>query len=313
MKRFYTLILAISGIATAYAQNITMPDSAAVIRNKVKSVKVYFNPKTGDRIENLYLVYDKQGRLIREGQNENSYYYAYGYDDKNRRISYTQRSAKGEFTQKSTIEFLERDSMKKVSLYQAYDTTRPTHIYFYDKSENKVREEAYANGILTHLQIIGYDNSGEVVYSYDSTANSIAIRKDLRLIKIRSYSPKNELLHDYTYKYGQHGVTDIIDSVSPKQVTRYVVLYSVYGQVTSAERNGKELTDVEFRNFQSDFMYVLPRTNESDGEYGLPPGELLNTHKLTYDKKGNITRDELTQKQGTFSETYVYEYEYEFY
>jgi hypothetical protein len=312
MIRFYLLLFSLLTTGTLIAQNITMPDSAAVVRNKVKSVKVYFAPEKGERSVNLYLVYDQQGRLIREGQNENTYYYAYGYDDKGRRVTYTQRSAKGDFTQKYTTEYLNKDSIRKVSLYQAYDTTQPTHVYFYDNADNKLREEAYSSGKLVHLYMMKYDAGGSLIYSYDSTANSVSIRENQKLLKVRTYSPKSELLHNYTYKYGQQGVIEIVDSISPKQVTRHVVLYSVYGHVVGAERNGKKLSDQEFQSFQGDFMYVLPRTDLEE-DYGLPVPELINEHKLTHDKKGNIIRDELTQKQGSFSQTYVYEYEYELY
>lgn len=262
---------------------------------------------------NLYLVYDKQGRLIREGQNENTYYYAYGYDNKGRRVVYTQRSAKGEFIQKTTTEYLEKDSLKKVSLYEAIDTTKPTHVYFYNNNDETVRDEYYANGKLTHLYIRKFNSAGEITYSYDSSASTVIIRKDLAPVKMRTYSPKNELLHDYTYVYLDYYVREIIDSVSPQQVTRYAVYYDQFWKVSSADRNGKKMSEGELVNFKKEFVYVLPRDYDLEDNNGLPPGELMNTHKLEYDKKGNITRDELTQTQGSYSLTYVYEYEYEFY
>lgn len=68
----------------------------------------------------------------------------------------------------------------------------------------------------------------------------------------------------------------------------------------------------EEANFRKEFYYLFTFVDGREEDNGLPPGEMQNIHHFTYDKKGLILRDDLEQKMGSMSETYVYEYEYEF-
>ncbi len=311
MRKYLVFVLTLL-YCTLGAQNITMPDSAAVVHNHVKSVKIYLVMDKGERMMNQYLIYDRLGRVVRESKDDKSYYHVYSYDANGREITSAKYSKQGMFYHKYTTEYI-NDTLTKVTLYQSYDSTQATHVYFRDQHARIVREEAYNRGQMNHLKIERYNSGGDVTYSYDSTGNSAVIYKNGLLVKVRSYNTDRALIHDYTYKHGEHGVTEIVDSVSPNQVTRYVVVYSAYGHVTGAERNGIKLSEAEFTKFQGDFMYVLPPTDGLAEEDGLPVPELINSHNITRDKKGNIIRDELTQKYGSFSQTFVYEYEYEFY
>lgn len=68
----------------------------------------------------------------------------------------------------------------------------------------------------------------------------------------------------------------------------------------------------EEANFRKEFYYLFTFVDGREEDNGLPPEEMQNIHHFTYDKKGLILRDDLEQKMGSMSETYVYEYEYEF-
>ena len=311
MRTLFLFILLCTLSSSASSQNITLPDSISVIKNHVKTVRVYSVLENEKRMT-LFLTYDDKGRVVRESENDNSYYYAYRYDERGRRTSATQYGKTGIFSQKYVTEYL-NDTITKVTHYESIDSTQVAHIHYYDQHGRILRNEDYNKGILKHVTVQKFNAAGDVIYAYDSAYYSASIRENGLLVKVRSYNTDYSLTHEYTYTYSQQRVTHITDSVSPKFVSRYHVLYNQYSLVVGAELNGVKMNEKEFDHFRSSYQYVLPATDGIDEDYGLPIPELVNTHVLTKDKKGNIIRDELTQKQGSFSQTYVYEYEYEYY
>lgn len=313
MLRFFTFFLVFCSIHSS-AQDITFPDSAVVVKNKVKTVSVYFQSKDGKRYQQKELVYDRAGRLVKEGAGENSFYYAYGYDGKGRRTVTTQRSKDGNFIQKFVTVYNDADGSRRVSLYQENDTLLASYVYTYDKLNRKIQEEHYNSNGLFNLYKTGYDTNGNVIASYDSSGfTRIAnYREKAFLVKRRTYSPEGKMLHEYRYSYADYGpITGIIDSTGPKSVVKYEINYQT--PQTEYRRNGRLMDAKESAEFRRDFVEVFP-VREWDGEdYGLPVPDMVTEHKLTYDKKGNIIQDELIQKEGSFAQSFIYVYEYEFY
>lgn len=311
---FLTILLFFASIADA--QTLGYPDSAAVVKNKVKVARIYFKSKDGKRYQQKELHYDKQGRIIIEREGEHSFYYAYVYDSQGRRISTTQRSKDGAFIQKFTEEYNESDSTRQVYLFLERDTITPSYIYTYDSRGRKIREEQYSPNGHPNIYEMTYDQKGDVIASYDSIGSErmASFRKNGMLVKRRVYSPKGELLREYRYTYTTSGkIKTITDSSSLKNVVQYDILYNDFGAITEYQRSKKKMPEQEVADFRKEFYYVFPFRDEEEMPYGLPVPELINEHHFTYDKKGNIIRDDLVQKQGSYSETYVYEYEYEFY
>lgn len=316
--RFFSLVL-LSFFATfVNAQTIALPDSAAVINNHVKAAYIYFKAKDGSRYKQKQLWYDEEGRLLREQEGENSFYYVYTYDKSGRRISSTQRSKDGAFIQKFVEEYIEKDTTRKVSLYLLPDSSKVNYVYVYDKSGNKIREEQYRWGVLEHLYTIRYDNKGDVISSYDSTVSSrtVAIRSKGLLSKYRTYDPKGLLLHEYTYTYDHFGrIWKLADSTGVMKTVNYMIVYSEKGgPAEGIKRDDKFMNETEEAQFRKEHPYIFPNSDfQDENRNALPVPEVVTMHNFTYDKKGNIIRDDMVQKYGSSTETYVYEYEYEFF
>jgi len=298
------------------AQTIAHPDSADVVRNKVKVVRIYFKMADGKRDQQLQLHYDKQGRVIIERQNESTYYYEYAYDKKGRKISSTQRTKDGVLIQKFVEEHNEKDSSRKVSLFSSGDTLKPTTVYVYNKHGWKIREEQHNSLGVAYVYGFAYDAKGTLITTYDSIGyqQTASLRKNGLLTWRRVYSPQGQLLHEYRYAYTPQGqITDVWDSTGLIPVVHYQVKYNPNAQIEKMLRDTTVMSALESEHFRNDFFYVFPYRDGENESNGLPHPGLVNEHNFTRDKKGNIIRDDLVQKMGSFSQTYVYEYEYEFY
>lgn len=303
--------------ATLSAQTLAMPDSAMVVKNKVKTVRIYSLPNDGKRYLEKFMTYDKSGRVIREQETEYSYYYEYTYDSKGRRTLSTQRTAKGEFIQKFSETYNEKDGTRTVALCTSGDSVTPRYVYVYNAKGWKIRDEQYNPKGIAFLNVYEYDTAGNQIASYDSVANirTATYRKNGTIQWQRTYSPKNALLHQYRYKYNAYGfVSDFYDSTGSIPVVHYALVYNTHPFPDSVQRNGVTLKTPEFQQFQLDYPSLFPaHYQDGSDDYALPVPDLVNEHHFTYDKKGNIVRDDLVQKQGSYSQTFVFVYEYEFY
>lgn len=67
---FLTLFL--SCASSLNAQTIALPDSADIVKNKVKQVRVYFKSEDGKRYEQKQARYNKVGQIVIERERENS-------------------------------------------------------------------------------------------------------------------------------------------------------------------------------------------------------------------------------------------------
>lgn len=315
--RNFTLIILIIFASQLGAQTIALPDSAAVINNHVKVAHIYFKGKDGKRYKQKQLWYNEEGQLVREQEGENSFYYVYAYDKSGRRVLTTQRTKDGAFIQKFAVEYIAKDTTRKVSLYLLPDSTKVNYVYVYDRHENKIREEQYRWGVLEHLYTIRYDGKGNVISSYDSTVSNrtVTVRDKGLLSKHRTYDPQGKLLHEYSYTYDYFGrIWKLADSTGVMKTVNYMIVYSENGgPVQGIKRDNKLMSSTEESLFRKEHPYIFPQDNIEYNDYGLPVPDMINQHNFTFDKKGNIIRDDLEQKQGSSSETYVYEYEYEFF
>ena len=314
--RNFTLIIFLLSSSLLSAQ-IAFPDSAAVVKNHVKSARIYFRSWDGKRSLSKQLWYDIDGRIIREQEGVNSFYYVYAYDQYGRRVSSTQRSKDGAFIQMFSEQYSDKDSTRKVNLYLQPDSTQIAYVYVYDKHGNKIREEQYNKGVLAHLYTVQFDEKGNVLMSYDSTVinRTVTVREKGLLSKHRTYSPNGKLLHEYSYTYDSFGrVLKLSDSTGVMKTVNYMIVYDeVGGPGVDVKRDGVFMSQEEENLFRKEHSYIFPENNFEYQDYGLPVPEMVTSHTFTYDKKGNIIRDDMVQRQGATSETYIYEYEYEFF
>lgn len=298
------------------AQTIAFPDSAAVVKNKVKIARIYFKSDDGKRHLQKQLHYDTSGRIIVERENERTYYFAYTYDSIGRRVTTTQRSPDGTFIQKFREEYNGKDSTRRTTLYLAEDTLHAAYVYTFDHANRKIREEHNNKYGRTYIYAYRYDRNGDQIYSYDSsgTERIASERVNERLVSRRTYDPQGKLLHYYRYTYTPDGsIVTLTDSSSSIKTVKYVITYNAQGFISAYHRNNTKMSQPEIDNFRKEFFYLFPDDNIEDGPYGFPSMELINEHHFTYDKNGNIVRDELVQRMGNRSQSYVYEYEYEYY
>ncbi len=315
MKKL-SLFFSLFVVTTAMmAQTIAFPDSAAVVKNKVKVAKVYFTSADGQRYLQKLLTYDKSGRLLTERENENTFYYEYVYDEKGRKISTTQKTKDGERIQQFTEEHIDKDTSRKVRLFLNGDGAQPSYIYYYDKYGRKTKEEHYNQlGMINRYQY-WYDGKGKQIATYDSTGYmfTASLRTGDLLTERHIYNADGKLLHWYTFTYNEaKQVTGITDSTGIQPTQKYVVEYGAAHVAIGATQNGQKMSASSWANFRKEVYFIFPES-QPERENGLPAAEIVNEHHFTYDKKGNIVRDDLVQKSGSFSQTYVYEYEYEFY
>ncbi len=310
---FFTLIVSCS--LSLHAQTIGLPDSADIVRNKVKQVRVYFKSEDGKRHEQKQARYNKLGQIVMERESVNSYYYENRYDNKGRKTYSAQRTKEGAIIQMFTQEYNSKDGTKKVTLYFTHDTVNPSHVYVYDANERKIREDAYNSNGLGYTTTMTYDKDGNVIANTDSSGaiRTINFREKGQLVLKRTYDPNNGLLHQYRYKYGEHyRFIELIDSTGLIPKVHYVFVYDKITGFKHIERNKDIMKSEEESNFRKEFDYLFPYRTEYGEDYGLPPGEMQNIHHFTYDKNGLILRDDLEQKMGSMSEKYLYEYEYAF-
>lgn len=312
--RFLSLLLFISG--TLFGQPVVLPDSADVVKNKVKEMRAYFKGEDGKRYMQKQVFYNKIGQVVLERENENSYYYDYRYDKQGRKTYTAQRTKTGAVIQIFTQEYNDKDGSRKVTLYSAQDTTKPSHVYWYDHLNRKIREDAYNSSGIGYSTTLTYDDNGNVIASTDSSGvnRTIHFRVKGQLVMQRSYDPNNLLLHQYNYMYDEHfRIKELIDSTGLIPNVHYVFVYDNITGFKHIERDKVKMNPEEEAHFRKEFSYLFPQYQDFGEDYGLPPGEMQDIHHFTYDKKGLIIRDDLEQKMGTMSQTYVYEYEYEFY
>jgi YD repeat-containing protein len=300
----------------AAAQTIGFPDSATVVKNKVKRVSIYFESADGQRDLQKQLEYDKSGRIVTERQNPNTFYFEYTYDAKGRKISSVMKTKDGNRSQEITEEYIDKDTSRKQRLYFADDGQQPSFIYYYDKHGRKTREEQYNKLGLVGQFRYSYNSAGELISTYDSVGyqHTASVRKNNVLTERHVYNADGQLLHWYTFTYNDRNqIATITDSTGVQPTQKYVIEYRQQSTATGALRNGQKLPEQNWVELKKELFYLFPDGPTIERETDLPIPEVVNEHHYTYDKKGNIMRDDLVQKMGSFSQTYVYTYEYQYY
>lgn len=312
MKSLFAFFL-FSGMIV-HAQ-IAPPDSAAVVKNKVKVARIYQFQGMGERHLAKEIHYDNKGRVIynRDGESA-SYYYDFVYDAKNRVQSSAQRNLKGELIQKFVTVY-NNDGSKTTTIYRGEDTLTPSYLYTYDASNHKIREVDYVSGKILQEFRYQYDATGNLIGTYDSSSSSRTANyhRNDNLVLRRTYDPQGQLLHESRYHYnGTNQLTEVVDSSSSGKPIHYGIEHDSRGGINQYTINAQPMNDKELAQFRQDYYYLFPEDN-LEVNYGLPTPELVNKHEFTYDDKGNIIKDKLTQVQGSFGQSYFYVYEYEYY
>jgi hypothetical protein len=299
----------------ALAQDLSLPDSALIVKNKIKTIRIYFNSPDGQKYQNRDLHYNRNGQLIREGVDSKSPYSVHAYDEQGRITSTTQRGSDGSFVSRRINDYGQKGN--KITRYYGFgDSTLCTNVILFDDKSQKIREEVYTQNGIQWIYTTNYDSLGKVIATTDSSA-ATGTKKwyvNNKLTKKTVRDPKSRYFHQYAYTYDYFGrLWKMSDSTEGANTVTYTIVYSKEGGPREGiQRNGKMMDAAEeasFINSNPEFRKPI----ELEDDYGLPVPEMVEKHNLSYDKKGNIVRDELTQTNGSHSDTFVYTYEYEFY
>jgi hypothetical protein len=302
----------------AYGQDHTRPDSAAVIRNKVKSVSIYLNAKKLEHKLYRQYFYDTSGHVEREaiaGEMTISYF----YDTQGRLNKSVFRDYNGKYLQSILLEYAPGgNKISRVLQYMHKDTVNPTYAQLLDSKERVCQFEQYSSGTLLQFTKTNYNDKNEPVWTYDSiVGKQVREHRNKQLIRYTLLSQDGERKQTWTFSYNN---TQLITGANCNNFegkpVKYTIKYTAppYAYVIKAAGAGVD-TATAIRLFKTDFGYLLPRVELNDGEAFVEIAEtpVVPKHNQIYDSKGNIIRDEINYPPGSENRNRVYEYEYTFY
>ncbi len=310
-------VLLFSGFA--YGQDFTRPDSAAVIRNKVKSVSVYLTRKNQQHSLHSEFFYTTSGQMEREakiGEMSISYF----YDTQGRANKSVYRQYNGATIQTNQFEYTKGGKFARHLMYVNNDTIYPSYVFNLDSTTGRsIQTESYISGKLINYRKTKYDDKNEPVWTYDSlVGKQIQEHRNKQLIRYTALSQQGERLQHWTFSYNKEQLITGASFKSPGgKPVKYTIQYTVppYTYRVMAAGQGVD-TAAAVHQFKTDFGYLLPRVNLEGNDEAVE--EIVETsiepkHNLIYDSKGNIIRDEINYPPGSENRNRVYEYEYTFY
>jgi hypothetical protein len=301
---------------TLFGQEFTEPDSLAIIKNRVQSVKIYYTGTGSTRFFTKEYRYDKMGHKVFEQEGNAGYYYQHIYNDRNQVKRSVQRLNNGTFVQGWDITYHSNNVMKELKYYNEKDTVFPQNITGFDSAGNKASEILYVDRKPTHFYTYRFNSKNECVYIYDSIpGNGASERVNSNLTRISYYDDKHEYGTTWLFSYDSlRRLSKAVLRVPKKKEDVYTI---VYGEMNAYEirLNGSALAPKERTEFENQFGYLLPRYDE---EFGLPISDPVDKtpakHTLKKDNRGNIIEDTIHPPGPWGNQDIVYfTYEYTFY
>jgi YD repeat-containing protein len=316
--RTILLILFAAIQLTANAQDFTLPDSLAVAKNKIRRARIYSTTPQGVRTQSKELTYDQWGRIVKETAPAGGYYYEYTYDHLGRKKSSTYRAQDGSLAQRSTHEYDDVNYTRTTRNFFSSDTVNPEIVYVYNSKNERIQEKQYRGTELRFTRTIAYGDSGVIISAYDSSSVArVATWRDEHnnITRRRTYDPQGGFLHEYRYTYDYFGRTwKMTDSTGVNGKITYEAVYSKEGGPREGiMRNGVMMSDAEEKQLIYEHLQFVPQVLSGEPELVLPLPESVTTHEIIRDKRNNIVKDIVTVKEGNFSQTYEYIYEYEYF
>lgn len=296
-----------------------MPDSLLVIKNRVKTVRMFSLDANGKRHAYKTFSYDSIGRIIVEKDAmEHSFHYE--YDRNGQKAAAVQRDPAGRFVQRYVFRRNAADTSFTTTIYLSGDSLHPWRSFTMNSRNLCVRDTHYvSSGAVYSIQAMKYDHNDKMIARYDSSSTTRMAEwtSNGKKVARKTYDPSGHILHSYRFYYNKDGkIERITDSTGVMKTVEYNFTYSK-GTLTEYRRNKTPMTESEISWLHSEFWVLFPRNeggwSEFSGDDVIVRMTTQSEHNITYDASGNIIRDELRQTSGSFAETRVYEYEYEFY
>jgi hypothetical protein len=315
MKNFSLLVISFLASVFSFAQEFTPPDSSAILKNQVKSVKIYYTGTGSTHLITQEYHYDKEGRSIYSRVGTSSYYYTFTYTPNGQIASSIQRNADGSVIRGYLNDYTEQGKLYHTGTITERDSVHPELIKTFDENGNEIEESFYMHGTLTRSFKYDYDGDNKIIHYIDSTPGKSAYEyKEGRTVRQTYYNEKNEITESWKIIYSDKERVGMTIRTSGNKTKAFKVEYDIDNQPIVTV-NGKKISKEEFVDWDSKFNYLL--SHYAGEEYGLPYSDPLANakynHELKLDKKGNIIKDTVT---GAF--TYMnfkpveFDYEYEY-
>ncbi len=292
MKNLSLLLLFIFTSLFSTAQEFTPPDSAAIIKNKVKSVKIFYTGKGKEHLIKQEYRYDKMGRCIYSRVGTVPYYYTYSYTEKGQPANYEQRTLTGGLIKSFQNVYAADGKLLHMKILTERDSINPSTIYTYDADGRTIEENYFEKGVLTRSYKTGYD-SAQVIHRIDSTpGKSVYEKRDSKTIRQTYYNEKNEVQENWLLNYDIDNNLIATECTIGKNKGTYTMVYTDRS-LFAVLKNGQPIIKDEFISWNAKFHYLLPRPIEGDVPLPFidPASQYEFVHQLKRDRKNNITRD----------------------
>lgn len=315
MKLLSLLLLFIFCSLFSFAQEFTLPDSTAILENKVKSVKIYYTGTGNKHLFTQEYQYNNAGQKIYSRSATASYYLSYSYLDNGKIASSIQRNNDGSIIRGYLYEYRETGERYHTSIITGKDSIHPELIFTYDKLGNAIEENYFSRDKLTRSFKNDFDANKKVIHYIDSTPGKGVFEFiNGKTIRQTYYNEKNEIIENWTITYDENGIIKSTTNTTGNKAQTYLVKFDLDFQPV-VTRDGNKISKEEFVKWDSKFNYLYPR--QPGEEFGLPYSDPnahpVYVHTLKRDKAGNITEDGITRGESWIKEEPVkYEYEYEY-
>lgn len=304
------------------AQECSIPDTATMRKNKVKSVSVYYHPNDTDRFLHHVYEYNKRGQLIREREGYSLLWAGYVYDEAGRKTETTNFTDSGGISTRTRISYFGKGLNAREISYEQNDGDglKLRMIYRYDSLNRMIYQAWYYNDTLRRAQYLTPNNSNGPVDSRDSLVpeRMVTWTSNGRLVKQIRYDAKwknpvsSVFILDETFGYLK---SEVRTDSTGKHV--FVPQYDDDGNIISVTRDGEKISEKEKAKWERDHnRFPRPVKKETSDywkyeDYGLPVPELVQGRKPIYNKKGLMTEETVDLGYGNphrIKFTYQYEY-----
>lgn len=318
MKSMRKSVLAIFFLFTSlfsFAQEFTAPDSAAILKAKVKSVKIYYTGTGSKHYLTHEYRYDQKGHCIYSREGTTGYYYSYAYNEKSQMISSFQRAMSGALIFGYFKDYYPNGKMFHVKVINERDSIHPEIIYTYDTLGNTIEENHFRNGKLIRNYKNEYDSNNKIIHRTDSSPGKCVFEsRNSKTIRQTYLTENNELIESCLIYYDEKGRLSKTVCTTGNKPKTYSVIYENETDF-HVLIDEKPISKPEYVEWDRKFNWLMPRMKEED--FGLPyadPVPLTDyKHELVRDKKGNITKDIVTGAYPYMdSKPVEFDYEYEY-
>ncbi len=324
MKRLLLLFYVFLGSSFLFAQEFTPPDSVAIRKSKVKTVKIFYTGTgTVNSLTHEYH-YNRKGQCIFSSEGSTAtYYYSFRYDSLGRCNRWDQRQMNGNLISGNESDFYSDGKLFHMKYYSDKDTVFPNRICTYDTLGNTI-DEKHFNG-KQFIQTISrvYDANRSTIRICDSTNSLVTIISKGKLIYNASYDSIHHAIEIWNFVYDKDWKL-VSSTCRTKDKTILTELtYANDGKIKelitySLKINGKPATFDQEMEWKKRWDYLTPKFKIcGTDDLKLPISDPIPIeeykHQLKKDKMGNIISDRVISGNEWMNEKPVlfsYKYEY---